>query len=272
MSILLTNDDGIHAPGLAALERIAAVLSDDVWVAAPELEQSGVSRAITLHEPLRVRVVGERRFAVAGTPSDCVTLAVLELMKDAPPDLLLSGVNRGHNLGEDVTRSGTVAAAIEGMALGVPSIALSQAQTWGGGAALAQSARGPTIDFSQAEAFAPGIVRVLVEAGWPKDVVINVNFPGNPVEAIKQVEVTSQGFRNVQTRSLERRTDLRGGEYFWIGYRNIPSTPADGTDLRAFYDGKISVTPLHIDLTHMPTVRDLKAVLGGDPPKPKSAS
>ncbi len=259
MRILLTNDDGIAAAGLAALEEIAGKLSDEVWVVAPELEQSGVSRALTLHQPLRARRIDERRFAVSGTPGDCVTLALLDLMKDAKPDLVLSGVNRGHNLAEDVTRSGTVAAAIEGMALGVPSMALSQAQTW--------SASEASIDFSQARAFGPGIVKKLVEVGWPDDVIININFPGRPVEEIDTVEVTRQGIRDVHTRDLERRKDLRGSDYFWIGYRNIRSTPADGTDLRAFYDGRISVTPLHIDLTHMQTVHDLKAVLGGAPPK-----
>lgn len=259
LRVLLTNDDGVNAEGLRALERIAAHLSDDVWLVAPESEQSGVSRALTLNQPLRVRHLGgERRFAVSGTPGDCVTLGVLELMKDAPPDLVLSGVNRGHNLAEDVTRSGTVAAAIEGMALGVPSIALSQALTYSAGAS--------SVDFSAAEAFAPGIIKRLVEVGWPSDVVININFPGRPPGEIEAVEVTRQAFRDVQTRDLERRTDLRGGDYFWLGYRNIRSQPADGTDLRAFYDGRISVTPLHIDLTHMPTVHALKAVLGGPPP------
>ena len=259
MRVLLTNDDGIAAEGLAVLERIAATLASEVWVVAPESEQSGVRRALTLNQPLRVRSLGERRYAVSGTPGDCVTLAVLELMKDARPDLVLSGVNRGHNLAEDVTRSGTVAGAIEGMALGVPAIALSQAQTWRDGKSR--------IDFSAAEAFAPGIVERLVEVGWPDGVVINVNFPGRPASEVAEVEVTRQGFRDVHTRDLERRTDLRGGDYFWIGYRNIPSKPADGTDLRAFYDGKISVTPLHIDLTHMPTVHELKARLGGPPPR-----
>ncbi|HLK23829.1 MAG TPA: 5'/3'-nucleotidase SurE [Caulobacteraceae bacterium] len=259
MRVLLTNDDGIAAEGLAVLERIAATLASEVWVVAPESEQSGVSRALTLNQPLRVRSLGERRYAVSGTPGDCVTLAVLELMKDARPDLVLSGVNRGHNLAEDVTRSGTVAGAIEGMALGVPAIALSQAQIWRDGKSR--------VDFSAAEAFAAGIIERLVEVGWPDGVVINVNFPGRPASEVAEVEVTRQGFRDVHTRDLERRTDLRGGDYFWIGYRNIPSKPADGTDLRAFYDGKISVTPLHIDLTHMPTVHELKARLGGPPPR-----
>jgi 5'-nucleotidase len=254
--ILLTNDDGIHAEGLVALENIAKVLTDDVWVCAPEWEQSGASRALTLAEPLRVRKVGERRFAVSGTPTDCVMLALSELVEGDRPDLVLSGVNRGANLAEDVTMSGTVAGAIEAMAMGVPGIALSQT-SWPQQEHL----------FAPAEAFAPGIVRRLVEVGWPSDVVINVNFPSRPIEEITEVEVTRQGFRDVAVRHAEKRTDLRGREYYWVGYRQERSSPADGTDLKASYAGKISVTPLHIDLTHMATVNALKGVLGGAPPR-----
>jgi 5'-nucleotidase len=260
LRILLTNDDGIEAEGLAVLERIAAVLSDDVWVVAPETEQSGASRALTLSEPLRVRRINQRRFAVAGTPADCVTLALQELIPEPKVDLVLSGVNRGQNVAEDVTVSGTVAGAIEGMVLGVPAIALSQS--------MIHFHDEVDIHYETAEAFAPGIVRKLIETGWPKGVIINLNFPGRTPDQVTEVEVTRQGFRDVQTRFLERRTDLRGRDYFWIGYRALPSKPAYGTDLRAIYDGRISVTPLHIDLTHMKTVHDLKAVLGGAPPKP----
>lgn len=256
MRILITNDDGIHADGLAALERIAAQLSDDVWVCAPEYEQSGASRALTLAEPLRVRALGERRFATTGTPTDCVMLGVHELVKGGKPDLVLSGVNRGANLAEDVSMSGTVAGAIEGMALGVPSIALSQMGFYE-----------PGESFEPAEAFAPGIIKRLVELGWPADVVLNINFPNRPVSEITEVEVTRQGFRDVHVRHAEKRTDLRGKEYYWIGFRNERSSPPDGTDLRALYEGRISVTPLHIDLTHQPAVFDLKGKLGGAPPK-----
>lgn len=256
MRILITNDDGIHAEGLAALERIAARLSDDVWVVAPEYEQSGASRALTLADPIRVRQVSERRFATTGTPTDCVMLGVNDLVVGAKPDLVLSGVNRGANLAEDVTMSGTVAGAIEGMALGVPSIALSQMGVHESG----QS-------FEAAEAFGPGIVRRLMEIGWPREVVLNVNFPNGAVDDIKEVEVTRQGFRDVHIRHNEKRTDLRGRDYYWVGFRQLRSSPQEGTDLRALYDGKISVTPLHIDLTHLATVHDLKGQLGGVPPK-----
>jgi 5'-nucleotidase len=257
MRILLTNDDGIHAEGLVALENIARALTDDVWICAPEYEQSGASRALTLADPIRVRTLDARRFATTGTPTDCVMLAFHELMGGLKPDLVLSGVNRGANLAEDVTMSGTVAGAIEGMALGVPSIALSQT-SW------------PTSDqplFAPSEHFAPGIIRRLVEIGWPKDVVINVNFPALAIAEIVEVEVTRQTFRDVHVRHAEKRTDLRNRDYYWMGFRQERSEPAEGTDLRAIYDGKISVTPLHIDLTHAETVHRLKSVLGGAPPK-----
>ena len=257
MRILLTNDDGIHAPGLAALERIARQLSDDVWICAPEYEMSGASRALTLADPVRVRQVGERRFSTTGTPTDCVMLAMRELVEGARPDLVLSGVNRGANLAEDVTMSGTVAGAIEAMALGAPGVALSQM----GGYAVGENF------FEVAEAFAPGILKRLVEVGWPADVVMNLNFPAAAVDDVTAVEVTRQGFRDVQIRHAEKRTDLRGRDYYWIGFRQERSKPAEGTDLRALYENRISVTPLHIDLTHQPTVHDLKGVLGGAPPR-----
>jgi 5'-nucleotidase len=256
LRILLTNDDGIHAEGLTALERIAAALSDDVWICAPDAERSGASRALTLADPIRVRQLDERRFSTSGTPTDCVMLGVHELVEGKKPDLVLSGVNRGANLAEDVTMSGTVAGAIEAMSLGVPGIALSQAGFYEG-------AKG----YACAEHFAPGVIRRLMEVGWPAGVVMNLNFPNRPPEEIVEVEVTRQGFRDAHVRMVEKRTDLRGREYYWVGYRQERSEPALGTDLRALYDGKISVTPLHIDLTHGESVHKLRSVLGGAPPK-----
>jgi 5'-nucleotidase len=184
-------------------------------------------------------------------------LAISELMSGPRPDLVLSGVNRGANLAEDVTMSGTVAGAIEGMAMGVPSIALSQG--WFG--------EPPENIFAPAEIHAPGIVARLVAEGWPSDVVININFPNRDPAEIDAVEVTRQGFRDVSNRHAEKRTDLRGRDYFWMGFRRQDQEPAQGTDLRAIAEGRISVTPLHIDLTHAATVNSLKKVLGGVPPK-----
>ena len=259
MRILLTNDDGIHAEGLASLEKIARALSGDIWIVAPEYEQSGASRALTLADPIRVRKVGERRWAVAGTPTDCVMLGVRELVEGPQPDLVLSGVNRGQNIAEDVTLSGTVAGAIEGMALGIPSIALSQA--------MLKFHDGALPHWETAEAYGPGVVRRLLEIGWPTDVVMNVNFPSCPPAEVTEVEVTRQGFRDTHIRTFDKRTDLRGRDYYWMGFSGQLSKPADGTDLKAVYEGKISITPLHIDLTHMESVNKLKGLLGGAPPK-----
>jgi 5'-nucleotidase len=260
MRILLTNDDGIHAEGLAVLEAIARQLTDEVWICAPESEQSGASRALTLSAPLRVREIESRRYAVQGTPTDCVMLAVQDLMADAKPDLVLSGVNRGLNAGEDVTLSGTVAGAIEAMSLGVPAMALSQRMSF--------SDEFPP--FEAAEAHGAGLVARLVELGWPNGVILNINFPAARAGDVSEVEVTRQGFRDVLNRYAEKRTDLRGRPYYWMGFRPEPQEPAEGTDLRAAEEGRISVTPLHIDLTHAPTVRHLSGLVGGPPPKLKA--
>jgi 5'/3'-nucleotidase len=262
MRILVTNDDGIHAEGLVSLEKIARALTDDVWIAAPEAEQSGASRALTLSEPLRVRRLDPQRFSITGTPTDCVMLAVEELIKDRRPDLVLSGVNRGHNTAEDVTMSGTVAGAIQGMALGIPAMALSQS--------LAVFHDDVVAHYETAEAYGPGIVQRLLEAGWPKDVIININFPNLAPEKVTSVEVTRQGLRDLHNMKAEKRTDLRGRDYYWMGFTARRPNVADDTDLAAIMAGRISVTPLHIDLTHMPTVHALKSVLGGAPPKLKA--
>jgi 5'-nucleotidase len=269
MRVLLTNDDGINAQGLLALETIARTLSDDVWICAPEAEQSGASRSLTLSEPLRVRRLAEKRFAIMGTPTDCVMLGIQYLIEGGKPDLVLSGVNRGLNAAEDVTMSGTVAGAIEGMALGVPAMALSQ---------MMGGYRGDLReDFRPAEIHGPGLVAQLFAVGWPSDVILNINFPIAAAVLAGAVEVTRQGFRDVRTRFAEQRTDLRGRDYYWLGYRAEPSRPAEGTDLRAAYEGRISVTPLHIDLTHRETVDNLRRALELpplnplNPPKPAVA-
>ena len=259
MRILLTNDDGIGAEGLAVLEGIAARLSDDVWICAPEIEQSGASRALTLSMPIRVRRLEARRFAVSGTPTDCVMLAVSELIEGARPDLVLSGVNRGQNVGEDVTMSGTVAGAIQGMVLGIPSIALSQALTTFHDDYQAV--------FETSQVYAPGLIARLIEIGWPADVIMNLNFPDLPVAEVAAVEVTGQGRRDIVHMNAERRTDRRGRDYYWMGFSDHPHEMVQGCDLTAIAEGRISVTPLHIDLTHRPTLHSLKGLLGGPPPR-----
>lgn len=249
MRILLTNDDGINAPGLTVLQAIARTLSDDIWTVAPELEQSGKSRAVTLTEPVRVRQLDTRTYSVIGTPSDSVLIAMREIM-DGPPDLILSGVNKGQNIAEDTTYSGTIAAAMFGMQHSVPSVALSQAQKF----------RSPeSCPWETAEAWGPRALKPLLEHGWPNDVVMNINFPDRDPEDVAGIAYTRQGFRDEQIIRTEKREDLRGNAYYWIGYRGKLSDPPDGTDLRAIYDGKVSVTPLHVDLTHDRFLDEMRA-------------
>ncbi|NWG91862.1 MAG: 5'/3'-nucleotidase SurE [Parvularculaceae bacterium] len=251
MRILCTNDDGIHARGLESLVYIARLLSDDVWVVAPHEEQSGAARALTLANPIRIREYDPRRFSVSGTPSDAVMMATQKLLADKPADLVLSGVNNGQNLAEDVTVSGTIAGAFQGMSLGIPSIALSLARL------NRDKARWAT-----PERHAPGIIRKLLEAGWPKDVVININFPDTDPDAVAGVAVTRQGHRDDFKLFIEERQDLRGGKYYWYGYEGTLSNPPEGVDLRAVYDGRISITPLHLALTHEDSRARLARIFG----------
>lgn len=255
MRILVTNDDGIHAPGLEVAEKIAHELSDDVWVVAPETEQSGASHSLTLTLPLRLREVERRRFALTGTPTDCVMMGVAEVLKDKKPDLVLSGVNRGGNIADDVTYSGTIAGAMEGTSLGIPSIALSQAYGFDDGY---------QVRWNCAAEHGPDVIRKLVEIGWPEpqEVLMNVNFPDCEPGDVTGVEVTAQGKRDAQTATMERRVDLRGNPYFWIGYKRVRSHPLPGTDLRAIYEKRISITPLHLNLTEFEVLARLKAQFG----------
>ena len=252
MRILVTNDDGIHAPGLAVAESIARALSDDVWVVAPENEQSGASHSLTLTVPLRVRAIEEKRFAVNGTPTDCVMMAATELMNGQKPALVLSGVNAGSNLADDVTYSGTIAAAMEGCALDIPSIALSQAYDENGR---------DRIDWSAAAAHGPALVRRLVGIGWPKGTLINVNFPGCPAKDVRGVTAAAQGLRAMQNSAFDRRLDQRGRPYYWLGMRREVEEAPDGTDLQAVFEKKISVTPLHLNLTERAVLEKFRQAL-----------
>jgi 5'-nucleotidase len=256
--ILLTNDDGIRAHGLKVLETIARQLSDDIWIVAPAEEQSGAGRSLTLHSPLRVRRWDDRRLSVSGTPTDCVLMGVQDLIPGKKPDLVLSGVNRGQNIAEDVTFSGTVAGAMQGMQLGIPSVALSQAYGF---------SKDDPIHWETAETFGAPILKRLFELSWPADVLMNVNFPDRAPDEVKEVEVTRQGRRDQHVLHAEHRVDPRGVDYYWLGFKGLLSNPPEGVDLRAIYDGRISVTPLHMDLTHSETLGHLKTMLGGAPPR-----
>lgn len=245
MRILISNDDGINAEGLAVLEKVAAGLSSDVWVVAPETDQSGVSHSLSLHDPLRMRDLGGNRFAVSGTPTDCVIMAVRHLFNDELPDLVLSGINRGQNVAEDVIYSGTVAAAMEGTIFGIPSIALSQVYGPGG--------RGET-RWDCSAAHAASVIRRVIEAGIEPGILVNVNFPDCAPDEVEGIAVTAQGRRNVAFMKVEERLDGRNRPYYWLMGARVPHVPMDGTDLWAVRNNRIAVTPLQFDLTHEPTM------------------
>lgn len=238
--ILISNDDGIDAPGIRLLEKLACSLSDDVWVVAPTTEQSGAGHSLTLRHPLRIRKRDERHFSVDGTPTDCVLLALQQIMRDSPPDIVLSGINRGGNLGEDVTYSGTVAAAMEATLLNVPSIAFSQFFS------------GNLIDWSVAEKHLLPVAETLIHTTWPRGVLINVNFPEAERDGGARIEVSRQGQRKIGDHIAER-LDPRGEPYYWIGAIKSELPKDENADLRVIERGDISVTPISLDFTHYET-------------------
>lgn len=241
MRILLTNDDGINAPGLYVLEKIAAKLSDDIWICAPSEEQSGAGHSLTLTRPVRLREHAPRRFSVTGTPTDAVTMALKRLLPE-PPDLILSGVNRGANLGDDVTYSGTVSAALEGALAGARAIALSQVYT--------RENAGDAVSFDAAESWGEKVLRPLIDAPFAERTLVNVNFPPLPGDEVKGIRVVRQGFHDYSRGSVIEGTDPRGFPYFWFGLHGIEHTPGQATDLEAIADGFVAVTPLQLDYTH----------------------
>lgn len=241
MRILLTNDDGIHAPGLEVLEEIAREFTDDIWICAPDEEQSGMGHALTLTRPVRLNQHDERRFSVTGTPTDSVTMGMRKVM-DAQPDVILSGVNRGANLGDDITYSGTVSAAIEGALAGIRSIALSQVYARNGAA--------DDDTFRAARAWGKRVVEPLLDTPLPNRTLINVNFPPLAAEEVKGIRAVRQGFHDYARGTVVEGRDPRGFQYYWFGLDPIEHTLDHGTDLEAIDEGYISVTPLQLDLTH----------------------
>ena len=248
MRILLTNDDGYHAPGMAVLEAIARQLSDDIWVCAPAEEQSGAGHSLTLSRPVRIRQHGERRWSCSGTPTDSVMMAIGKLMPEKP-DLILSGVNRGANLGDDITYSGTVSAAIEGALAGIRSIALSQV--------YAGEGMGDAVPFDAALAWGTKVLAPLLDVPLPQRTLVNVNFPALPAHEIKGIRVVRQGFHDYSRGTVVEGRDPRGYPYYWFGLEAIEHTLDHGTDLEAIADGYVSVTPLQLDLTHHASLGDL---------------
>jgi 5'-nucleotidase len=247
--ILVTNDDGIDAPGIKVLETAARRLTRDVWVVAPETEQSAVSHGLTIRRPLRIRRIDSRRYAVDGTPTDCVLLGVQEVMKAHRPTLVLSGVNRGPNLGDDVTYSGTVAAAMEAALLGYPAIALSQSFT-----------DRNVVQWKTAAHHTPALVRALAKSGFGANMLYNANFPDLSPSRVKGIRAARQGRHKIGD-DVVKSTDPRGQHYYWIGAMRASDPDAKGTDLALVREGWITVTPLDLDLTHRSLLKRLETAL-----------
>ena len=247
--VLVSNDDGIEAPGLKLLERIARALSPEVWVVAPEMEQSGAGHSLTTRRPIRLMEVSPQRYVVDGTPTDCVLLALKRLLRDQLPTLVLSGINAGGNIAEDVTYSGTCAAAMEATLFGMPAIALSQ-----------EYRDRNAVPWDVAEAFAETAIRRIVAAAepWPKDTFFNVNFPAAASPSlVRGFTVTHQGKR-VLGDNLSEGTDPRGRHYYWIGPSQMRGGAEPGTDLGALADNRVSITPIHLNLTDVAAAAALR--------------
>jgi 5'-nucleotidase len=235
VKILVTNDDGIQAPGLIALASALAAIGE-VAVVAPDRERSAASHALTLHHPLRAEQVAPGRFAVDGTPTDCVNLGIHSLI-DFHPDLVVSGINRGANIGDDVTYSGTVAAAMEATLMGIPAFAVSLVTL------------DAAADYSGAAAYAARLAKELIRNGLPRDTFLNVNVPAVAPQLLKAPLVTVQGKRRYEGTIVDS-VDPRGRNYYWIGTADLDFHDLDGTDYAAIKRGHISITPLHLDMTN----------------------
>jgi 5'-nucleotidase len=244
--VLVTNDDGINAPGLKVLTKLARALSSDVWVVAPESEQSAMSHAMTLRRPLYIRKYGPKRFSVDGTPTDCVLVGVNHVLKDRRPGLVLSGINNGGNLAEDMSYSGTVSAAKEATFLGIRAVALSQLGDWPN-----------AIAYDPAEEHGADLLGRLWQAPWPRDVLFNVNFPGKDTPGQRTIRCCPQGRRAAGTSMTEGK-DPNGRRYVWIGSFPSDESRDKGSDLQVVLDGDIALTPLHLDMTHQPSLKRLR--------------
>lgn len=239
--ILVTNDDGISSPGLKALSKALSSLGD-VYIVAPETEQSAVAHALTLHRPLKFEKIKKNAFHINGTPTDCVVIGVKKLLPRTP-DIIVSGINNGGNLGDDITYSGTVAAAIEGTLLGVPSIAVSlvRSSSYSGVLPIRSSRLGEASEFSVK------LASMVLSDGLPADTLLNVNIPNTP--EIMGVKITNQG-KMTYDNAIKEISDPRGRAYFWIGGGSPKWEAGKNTDFEAITKGFISITPIHLDLTN----------------------
>ncbi|MBI2370978.1 MAG: 5'/3'-nucleotidase SurE [Deltaproteobacteria bacterium] len=233
--ILVTNDDGVHSEGLHALVKALHSVGE-VAIVAPDRERSAVAHSLTLHHPLRVEQIGPQTYSVNGTPTDCVNLALNGLLRHRGPHLVVSGINKGGNLGDDVTYSGTVMAAMEGAMLGLPALAVSLATK---------------VDFlfEPAARFAARLAAHVLREGLPAGTMLNVNVPNLPEEALRPARITRLG-RRIYSNGVVEKVDPRGRTYYWLGGADVGYQPGEGTDVEAVAAGHVSITPLHFDLTH----------------------
>lgn len=250
LRILIVNDDGIDAPGIKLLEKAALQFTDDVWVVAPDEERSGAGHAISISHPVRYIQRDERHFAVKGSPTDCALLGIYEFLADRPPNMLLSGINRGPNLGEDITYSGTTSAAMEGAVLGIPCAALSLVWKYQ-----------TEVQWPTAEKYAPEVIDLLLKMHWKRGTFVNVNFPHVPVDQVTGLQVTTQGMRPPGSFKPIRRIDERHVPYFWVKIDFQDGEEPDGTDLKAVRDGAVSITPCRLDMTDEALHRELSDML-----------
>ena len=244
MNILVTNDDGVESSGIRTLAKHLKKLGN-VWVVAPERPQNAMGRAITLHKPLRLKQLGRQVFSVNGTPSDCVIVATGRVLSDCPIHLLVSGINKGSNLGDDVTNSGTVAAALEGAIRGIPSMAIS----------LEGLKR---FRFTAAARVAVEVATLILKDGLPTDTLLNVNVPDVPAEAMTGLQVTSLSRRQYRNSVVEN-IDPRGSAYYWIAGEQVTWNRRKNSDVDAIAAKKVSLTPLHFDMTQYAAMKKLTA-------------
>jgi 5'-nucleotidase len=249
--ILLVNDDGIDAEGLKISEAIASQFAAEVWIVAPAGDQSGMSHALSLQSPIRVTQQAPRRFAVVGTPSDCIVMAVRLIMKDNPPDLILSGVNRGANLADDIAYSGTVSGAMTSVLCGIPAVAFSQAYR-----------KNADTPWETARQFGIRLLDRLLTAPLPPDLCLNVNFPAIQPDEVTGIRATRQGSRSIRAITIDPRDDLRGKPYYWLNFDRAGGQQPDDSDIAALRAGAVSVTPLRADRTAEATMSLVAERLG----------
>lgn len=248
-TILVTNDDGISSPGIKALAKTLKTIGE-VYIVAPETEQSAVAHALTLHRPLKFEKTATRTYFINGTPTDCVIIGVNKILP-RKPDIIVSGINNGANLGDDITYSGTVAAAIEGTLLGVPSIAVSLVTANHNGHGFNKDSSKKLLNVA---GFARELVVKVLDKELSSDTLLNVNVPD--IEKIKGVRITKQG-KMVYDNGIQELKDPRGRQYYWIGGGNPKWEPGENTDFQAVRDGYISVTPIHLDLTNYEALKHI---------------